>query len=514
MKRLVALLLALIQCCLLLACGQQEPQQPQQFQVGFGKRDITPKVSLPLDGYSGANAAQFRWSDFVEKPLYATCTAITDEKGETLLLITLDMLHANMAEALKTVVAETTGVPGGRILIHATHTHSGIAVSVPESAVMDYLTQLTDWIVTVAKDALADRQPVEKLETGFTHVENANSVRHYLLSNGEYIAYTGAKVPAGATWYGYTSESDKLLQVLRICRAGGKPVVLVNWQAHPCADVRKKTITSDYPGVLREELEAKLDCHAVYIQGGAGNLMTGTELASEKMKHDRNYHQLGQLLAEKAAEAMGQSRPVELTELSFLEKQLKLQTKEGNDRTVTLYGFSVGDFALITAPFEIFDTNAMAVKEASPYGMTFYASCCGGANGYLPTPESFDWIQAYEARITQFPRGTAEKVEAAQKELLTELFATTGRTATEKPEGYVRPPEEPKSNGVLYYTCAASMEDFKPVQNGFYAFEAMDEKGNKPILLIKDLQVAEKILNVEKARYLFDQQNVVVGIAE
>ena len=155
----------------------------------------------------------------------------------------------------------------------------------------------------------------------------------------------------------------------------------------------------------------------------------------------------------------------------------------------------------------------MAVKESSPYQMTFYASCCGGANGYLPTPESFEWVQAYEARITQFPKGTAEKVEAAQTELLRQLFASAGRTEKEKPEGYIRQLETPKTDGVRYYTCATSTADFKPVKNGFYAFEAMDEKGNKPMLLIKDLQVAEQICNVESAYYLFDRQNVVVGIA-
>lgn len=509
MKRLVALLLALIQCCLLLACGQQEPQQ---FQVGFSKRDITPKVSLPLDGYSGANAAQFRWSDFVEKPLYATCTAITDEKGETLLLITLDLLNATIADTLAAAVAEDTGVPADRILIHATHTHSSVAISVPDPAVIDYLSHLTESVILLSKEALADRKPVETLETGFARTECCNSVRHYLLSNGEYIAYTAAKLPAGATWYGYTSEADNLLQAVRISRRDGKDILLVNWQAHPCADVNKKTITADYPGILREELETKMDCHAVYIQGGAGNLMTGTELASEKLKHDRNYHQLGQLLAEKTTEALTQGRAVSVTDICFGKKELELQTKYGDIRNVLLRGFSIGDFALVTAPFEIFDTNAMAVKESSPYQMTFYASCCGGSNGYLPTPESFDWVQAYEARITQFPKGTAEQVQTAQIQLLVDMFATTGQTAAEKPAGYVRPVAQPESNGLQYYTGATSLEDFQPAKNGFYAFEATDQKGNRHTLLLQDLQLAQQLLTQRQAEYLFDPQGVVVGI--
>ena len=237
-----------------------------------------------------------------------------------------------------------------------------------------------------------------------------------------------------------------------------------------------------------------------------------TELASEKMKFDRNYLQLGQLLAEKAVEAISNSQPVELTDISMQEKNLEMQDKYGNNRNLSLYGFSIGQFAMVTAPFEVFDTNAMAVKETSPFQMTFFASCTNGAGGYLPTPESFDWTQAYEARITSFPKGTAETVQAAQTQLLSDLFATTGQSSAQKPEGYVRPAYAPQSDGVTYYRSLYSVADFQPVQNGFYIFEALDEKGNRVKLLVKDMAVAQQIVDTPAAQYLFDQQNVVVGV--
>lgn len=515
MKRWISfLLLAAISICLLMGCGEKapEPEKPQVFSAGFAKVDISPKVSLPLDGYSGANEAKNRWSNFTEKPLYVTCTAITDEKGTTVLVLTLDLLNAATSDTLRPVIAEAVGVPTERIIFHCTHTHSSVALNIAEPAVMDYISQLTESAISASRQALEDRKPVTALETGFSRTEYCNSVRHYLLSNGEYIAYTGAKVPEGATWYGYTSDADNLLQVVKFTRDGGKPILLVNWQAHPCAAVDKKTVTSDYPGILRETLEQELDCHAVYIQGAAGNLMTATELASEKMKFDRNYLQLGQLLAEKAVEAISNSRPVELTDISMQEKNLEMQDKYGNNRNLFLYGFSIGQFAMVTAPFEIFDTNAMAVKETSPFQMTFFASCTNGAGGYLPTPESFDWTQAYEARITSFPKGTAETVQAAQTQLLSDLFATTGQSSAQKPEGYVRPAYAPQSDGVTYYRSVYSIADFQPLKNDFYCFEALDEKGNRVKLLIKDMSIAQQIVDTPAANYLFDQQNVVVGV--
>lgn len=515
MKKWICYILVLVMLIpLLVGCGEEtpEPEEPQLFSAGFAKLDVSPKTSVPLDGYSGANEAKNRWSNFTEKPLYITCTAISDEKGNAVLVLTLDQLNAAISDTLRPMIAEETGIPMERIIFHCTHTHSSVALNQPDAAVMDYIALLADQSVAAAKQALADRKPVTALETGFSRSEYCNSVRHYLLTNGEYIAYTGAKVPTGESWYGYTADADNLLQVAKFTRAGGKPILLVNWQAHPCADVDKKAITSDYPGVLRQTLEQELDCHAVYIQGAAGNLMTATELASEKIKFDRNYLQLGQVLAEKAVEAISNSRPVELTELYLQEKNLEMQDKYGNNRNLSLYGFSIGQFAMVTAPFEVFDTNAMAVKETSPFQMTFFASCTNGAGGYLPTPESFDWTQAYEARITSFPKGTAETVQAAQTQLLSDLFATTGQSSAQKPEGYVRPPYAPETDGRTYYTFLNGLQDFKPVKNGFYTFEALDEKGNRPMLLIKDLELAETIIQTPVAQFLFDQQNVVVGI--
>ena len=410
MKRWIAALLLLVLCTqCFVGCGKapqkgdSQENAPSVFSAGFAKVDITPKESMPLDGYDGLNESEFRWSTSVISRLYATCTAISDGEGNMVLLLTLDMLLATMADAMSQTVSKATGLPTSNILIHCTHTHSSVDIGVADPAVMSYLEQVMKDVVDVAKSALADLKPVTNLETGFSRTAYSNSVRHYLLTNGEYIAYTAAKLPSGATWYGYTSQSDNLLQAVKFSREGGKPIVLVNWQAHPCANVDRKSITADYPGVLREELEAKLDCHAVYIQGGAGNLMTGTELLSEKLLFDRDFRQLGELLAETAIQALDNSRSEKFTRLYTAEKEMELANKYGDPRKFTLRCFSIGYFAFVTAPFEIFDTNAMAVKETSPFAMTFYASCCGGSNGYLPTPESFDWTQAYEAGISSFP---------------------------------------------------------------------------------------------------------------
>ena len=57
-------------------------------KVGFGRCDITPKVSVPMAGYGNNH---MRMHQNVLDPIYASCTAITDEQENTLLLFTMDL---------------------------------------------------------------------------------------------------------------------------------------------------------------------------------------------------------------------------------------------------------------------------------------------------------------------------------------------------------------------------------------------------------------------------------------
>lgn len=169
---------------------------------------------------------------------------------------------------------------------------------------------------------------------------------------------------------------------------------------------------------------------------------------------------------------------------------------------------------LNTAPFEIFDTNAMYVKENSPYKMTFYSSCTNGSNSYLSTPPSYEWENSYEA-MGVWPVGTAEIVQDAQMTMLTELFATTGQAATTKPEGYVRGEFVPTTDGVTYEIMGSGFKEMvTPVQNGFYSFMVKTDKGTTMTLLAKNEEIANEIIMLTSAKFLFDEQNVVVGIAE
>ena len=514
MKRFIALFLCAVLCLSVFAgCGEEKPAETGSgiFQVGYGMADVTPTESIPLDGYAGADSAEYRRSASTEWPLQVVTVAFTDENNNTLLFITLDFLNAYMADSMREAIANETGIPKDHIMFHVTHNHSGPSLRVDHPAIPPYINQLTGSVLNSAKTALADRKPVTGLYTTFARPEGCNTERHYLLADGAYQSYGVGSVPKDQI-IGHYGVADNLLQLVKFTREGGKDVVMVNWQGHPPSTNPNTIMTANYPGVLRNYLDQNLGCLSTFVLSGSGNLNNGSQIAGD-IRHD-DYQELGQNLGAAAVEAAVSFTQRNVGDLQVKEKILQLDTRDGGARKVWLYAISMGDFAFVTAPFEIFDDNAVAVRESSPYAMTMYASCCNGSNGYLPTPPSFGWETTYESRITEFPDGTAAIVETELKGMLAALASESDYQAVEKPADYYQAEFTPKSDGVTYINFTPDdMTKIKPVENGFYAFQLLNGSKIKNFLAI-DEATAKAVMEKTEVKLLLNEQNVVVGIVE
>ena len=91
------------------------------YKVGYGRADITPKEPIPLMGYGNTIR---RISGPVLDPLYATCVAIRDETGNTILMVGTDSTVPNFSGYIREETSKATGVPEDQIVINVTHTHS------------------------------------------------------------------------------------------------------------------------------------------------------------------------------------------------------------------------------------------------------------------------------------------------------------------------------------------------------------------------------------------------------
>ena len=91
-------------------------------------------------------------------------------------------------------------------------------------------------------------------------------------------------------------------------------------------------------------------------------------------------------------------------------------------RNHNLGAISFGDLAFVSAPYEMFDTNGMQIKDGSPFDMTFIITCAGQEN-YVASSESFDY-DCYESQCCYFEQGTAEKLVGIYLDLLKKLKAS------------------------------------------------------------------------------------------
>lgn len=481
MKKIISLLLATVMVLGLFACAQSgteaQPQAEAAFQAGFGRANITPNYSVPLAGYG--NTSQ-RMSQGFLSYLYATCIAVTDETGSTALLITTDLIAVSNSQikALKAAVKEATGVSEERIFIQGTHTHSGPDIWSGESAMGKYIPEYVAGVAQAAADAMADRSPAT-METGVGHTQGLNFVRHYTTSAGTLFG-DNLTLPNGATITGHTSEPDNEIQLIRFKRAAEdkKDILAVNWQAHPKLDSSGETfegqanrpmISADYVGAARDYVEANTDCLFAFYLGAAGNLNANSKITTENVSTEckvfgkalgdhilagmesltavetgavkavqRNVlvpidHSEDALAAEASQvynhwkdtnDYAGAMKLAEGTEIMSPYHAMSIVSRSQNNsegRTLEMNAISIGSVGFITAPYEMFDVNGMAIKDGSPFDTTFIMTCSNGHHDYIAASYAFENGGSYEVHNRVLGKGTAEDLQEQYIAMLKEL---------------------------------------------------------------------------------------------
>ena len=387
-----------------------------RFQVGFGRIDITPNpdVDIVMGGYNN------QVSVGTLTPLLASCVALTDPQGNTLLLYTLDLvdLHKEPVNVLRKKLTALTGIPGENITISCTHTHSA-----PNKS---WLINAVDQLVEAGLEALADRVPAT-MELGSHEVPQMNWTRHYLMNDGSMAGdnYGNNKVGYKA----YTSTADKTMRLIRFQREGKKDVLMINWQVHPKLTSTNDTpegratrmmFSSDFIGYAREYVEDKKDLLFAYYSGASGNVNPFSKLDSEKDVVSKDGKVYGLQFADHVIAALENLE-------SAKTGKIAARTAPLGDSEFELHAYCVGDeLGFATAPVEIFHETGTQIREGSPYKMTFVLTSANGRNTYIPISEAWDYTSnneqiPYEVRICRYPRGTAEILAKDLCDMLTDL---------------------------------------------------------------------------------------------
>lgn len=471
MKKLLSLILAAMLVLSLAACGDAQPAAtdpatttapaaPAGVQVGYGRAVYTPKHNVQLAGYGQADE---RLAASVLDDVCVTCLAVTDEADNTVLLFSVDSSGTGGQTTTKILrkVEKATGVPQANIFYSATHTHSGpynVAAS----------TELEKASVEAAEAAMATRA-VAKMYLGSAQTQGLNFVRHYLMSDGSCVGDNHGVVMPGATRVGHMTEADNEMQLVKFVREGQKDILVMNWQAHPtlAAGVDFTAISADFVGPCRTEIEEELGCEFVYFQGASGNLNAFSQIADES-PNGRNHVKHGQALAKTAINAVknlqeaplgavkiatstytaendkdssevlaamvvyqdviaggGTDDEAELATGGLINSNWEIisigaRAKADPTTDITVTAISMGELSFVAAPYEMFDTNGMYIKENTPFTTTVIMGYCNGTHGYIASDAAFDY-GCYEVDTRDFVRGTAEGLANEYVSLLNQL---------------------------------------------------------------------------------------------
>ena len=464
MKKWLSLILALIAVLCLCACGESGTPEAKGLEVGYGRVDITPGYPVEIAG-----SAATKISEGYLDPIYITFVALRME-GETYLIATMDLVgvYKEYAVPVRSRISQDTGVPEAHILLNSTHTHSSVSIrSADATNCAQYRTEFYDWAVEAAQAAIEDLSPAE-VWYGSTQAEGMAWVRHYKMSDGSYAGSNFGSFSSEIV--GHAQDADVEMQMIKFVRGAEnkKDIVMMNFPAH--ATMQKEySISADFPGPARQYVEEQTGTLLAYFIAGAGNQTPTSRVSREQFSSD--YRVYGEELGRIAVECMNTLTQVEASDISFIDRTYTGKSnKEDLDRlpdaqavemiwntvggrgtdagkaAAKQYGFSsvyevtailnrshfpedrsmdlrtlaIGDVSFIFAPYEMFGSNAMQIKQASPYSMTFIVSCSQNHDGYLPDKLGCE-IRCYEAQITKYTPGTAELLVDEFVQMLNEM---------------------------------------------------------------------------------------------
>lgn len=227
------------------------------FRVGAADKDITPPVGIPMWGYGARHDAL---SDGTLDPLMAKAIVIAagDDK---LAIVGTDLGRGPTDEMMKIIRQDVADKAGIRhVLISGSHSHHGPVIELTDEpglgkgkfdVAVAYSKKLPHLLVDVILEANKDVQPA-KLGVA-TESVTLNRNRHT------------KREP---------KPTDPMLAVMRFDDQSGKPIaVVVNFAAHPVMTEGKiLKYSADYPGFLKNKVEAALSTKCVFMQGAAGDM--------------------------------------------------------------------------------------------------------------------------------------------------------------------------------------------------------------------------------------------------
>jgi hypothetical protein len=448
----------------LVVCAPRVPAG--ELRAGAASVLITPPLGTPLAGYYSPRGATAVLDDLHCKAL------VLEQDGTKAALVVCDLISLSRRTVLEArrLIEKQTGIPGGHVMISATHTHTGPVIT--RDGPRDQLDRGDSDLARRYTEKLPERiaRSVVQANQKLTPARAAAAVgqeaglsfnRRFLMRDGT-VSWNPRKQdpnilrPAGPI--------DPDVGVLTFDTAPGKPIATyVNFAMHPDT-IGGQAVSADYAGVLARLLAEfrGAEMVTVFANGCCGNLnhraigwadpqhgphearRIGTVLAGAV---SRTYPALkavrdGSLRAKLAlvklplasitpneiARAREVVKRVNDPKTSFMEKVKAYQVldvagRNGQPWEVEVQVVALGDqVAWVSLPGEIFVELGLAIKKASPFRYTLIAELANGSIGYIPDRPAYAQGN-YEVVSARCAAGSGEVLVEEAVRLLKELAA-------------------------------------------------------------------------------------------
>ena len=413
--------------------------------AGVARVDITPPLGVPV----GCWAARKALAQGSMEPLIAQAVVLSDgERTAAIVATDLVFVGAELAATVRENVTALTGIPASAISVHASHNHSAPSLArgstiggLPDIPAFGRYADLLGDLLTGAVYAAWRR--LEPAAIGSATVDDARV-----------FAATACSTSAPSTTPSRSSASTTR-------PAGRWPPSSAPPRTRSRSAARRSSGTPSTSRPVRDVLESAhpgMEC--VFLQGCAGDLApfdwwfgdyeasphgyecrdrlgraigeaalellpaietTGdvrvaadtVHLDLRRRRHDYAAKEIRELIAEIEAEpeptwpevwgpevhTMTSAQMFPRTyKLGALQMYLDMIERADEPIHADVVGIAVGDTAIVTNPFELFNAAGRRIKDASPFGTTVAAAYANDYAGYLPESTDLDLVAGVPLR--------------------------------------------------------------------------------------------------------------------
>ncbi len=403
------------------------------WKAGVARAVITPKEPVWQIGFMDRTEP----ASEVLADLWAKALAVEDEDGNKGLIITLDILGTkrDVSDAIKSRIAEKHGLEKGRIILSASHTHSGPAISLgplpiwPDdderfAQILKYSKWFVDRIVELADEAIGKMQPAS--------ISTGNGLSRMQVNRRDDKEGSG---PLN----NLTGSHDYSVPVVKVQAKGGNEEVLAilfGYACHPTT-LNMNKFSGDWCGFAQSEIEKRWPgTNAMFFQGACGDItvfprnavnysqhigegiavvvdcMLKEKMTEQKPKLAVAYTEIalpyGWQPGKKELEALAAAAPNEMIK-SYAKYLLDMIAEKGElDKTYPQYpvqAWRIGEQPLFALGGEILVQYSIHTKKM--FGeQTFFMGYANDVMAYIPTARALR-EGGYEANESQFGYGRA-----------------------------------------------------------------------------------------------------------